>query len=49
VGFEATTPRAPKKSKGLTNSYYLIKDEDDKVERFKGEDFTTVGKCIQHW
>jgi hypothetical protein len=47
VGFEATTPRVPHKLKGLVDSYFFIKDEDDEVEIFKGEDFTIVGKCIQ--
>jgi hypothetical protein len=32
--------------KGLAESYFLIKDQDDEVERFKGEDFTTIGRCI---
>ncbi|CAK9883084.1 unnamed protein product [Sphagnum jensenii] len=38
VGFEATTLEAPQKLKGLAKSYLLIKDQDDEVERFKGED-----------
>jgi hypothetical protein len=37
VGFEATTPKAPQKLKGLVESYFLIKDQDIEVERFKGE------------
>jgi hypothetical protein len=49
VGFETTILRAPQKLKGLADSYLLIKDEDDEVERFKDEDFTTVGRCIQYW
>jgi hypothetical protein len=49
VGFEATTPKASHKLKGLTKSYLLIKDQNDEVERFKGEDFTTIGKHIQYW
>jgi hypothetical protein len=38
AGFEATTLEAPQKLKGLAKSYLLIKDQDDEVERFKGED-----------
>jgi hypothetical protein len=38
VGFEATTLEAAQKMKGLAESYFLIKDQDDEVERFKGED-----------
>jgi hypothetical protein len=49
VGFEATTPEAPHKLKGLTKSYFLIKNQDDEVERFKGEDFTTTITHIQYW
>jgi hypothetical protein len=37
VGFEATTLEAPQKLKGLEESYFLIKDQDIKVEKFKGE------------
>ncbi len=37
MGFEATTPEAPQKLKGLAKSYFLIKDQDMEVERFKGE------------
>jgi hypothetical protein len=37
VGFEATTLATPQKLKGLAKSYYLIKDQDIEVERFKGE------------
>jgi hypothetical protein len=36
VGFEATNLEAPHKLKGLAESY-LIKNQDIKVERFKGE------------
>jgi hypothetical protein len=46
VGFEATIPKAPQKLKGLAKSYPLIKYQDDEVERFKGEDFTTIKRCI---
>jgi hypothetical protein len=46
VGFEATTPKAPQKLKELAKSYLLIKNQDDEVERFKGEDFTTIERCI---
>jgi hypothetical protein len=42
VGFEETTPKAPQKLKGLAESYFFIKDQDDEVEIFKGEDFTTT-------
>jgi hypothetical protein len=49
VGFEATIPKAPHKLKGLAKSYFLIKDQDDEIERFKGEDFTTIGRHIQYW
>jgi hypothetical protein len=37
VGFEAITPKAPQKLKGLAKSYFLIKDQDIEVEIFKGE------------
>jgi len=37
VGFEATIPEAPQKLKGLAKSYLLIKDQNIKIERFKGE------------
>jgi hypothetical protein len=37
VGFEATILEAPQKLKGIAKSYLLIKDQDIKVERFKGE------------
>jgi hypothetical protein len=30
--------------KGLAKSYLLIKDQDEEVEIFKGEDFTIVGR-----
>jgi hypothetical protein len=46
VGFEATTPKASHKLKGLAESYLLIKDQDDEVERFKGEYFMIAGRCI---
>jgi hypothetical protein len=49
VGFEATTPKAPQKLKGLVESYLLIKDQDDEVEIFKGEDFTTTKRRIHYW
>ncbi len=49
MGFEVTTLRAPQKLKGLANSYLLIKYENDEVERFKSEDFTIIGRCIQCW
>jgi hypothetical protein len=39
VGFEVIIPKAPQKLKGFAESYLLIKDQDDEVERFKGEDF----------
>jgi hypothetical protein len=49
VGFEATILEAPQKLKGLAESYLLIKYQDHEVERFKGEDFTIVGRRIQYW
>ncbi len=49
MGFEATTNEAPQKLKELVESYFLIKDQDDEVERFKGEDFMTTRRCIQYW
>ncbi len=49
MGFRATTPKAPHKLKGFEKSYLLIKNQDDEVERFKGEDFTIVGRHIQYW
>ncbi len=48
MGFESTTPKAPQKLKKFTESYFLIKDQDDELERFKGEDFTIVGRCMQY-
>jgi hypothetical protein len=37
VGFDVTTPKAPQKLKGLTESYLLIKNQDIEVGKFKGE------------
>ncbi len=37
MGLEATNPEAPRKLKRLVESYFLIKDQDIEVERFKGE------------
>jgi hypothetical protein len=37
VGFEVTTPEAPKKMKGLAESYLLIKYQNIEVERFNIE------------
>jgi hypothetical protein len=47
LGFEATTPKAPPKLKRLADSYFFIKNQNDEVERFKGENFTIAGRCIQ--
>ncbi len=46
VGFEVITPKVPQKLKGLAKFYFLIKNQNDEVERFKGEDFTIVGRHI---
>ncbi len=49
MGFEATTHEAPQNLKGLAKSYLLFKDQDVEVKKFKGEDFTIVGRRIQYW